>query len=108
MFDVTLNRVYFEGVCFKLTSSWPPARVKWGWELRLLRHFAPMCAKTATTADVAEFRELSFCAQARYLRAICSELDLHFGPEVIPSSPWEPRVPQMAPRSPKGAKGGPK
>ena len=29
----------FGGVCFKLTSSWPPARVKWGWELRRLLHF---------------------------------------------------------------------
>ena len=56
-------------------------------------------------ADVAEFREVTFCAQARYLRAICSELDFHSGPEVIPSSPWEARVPQMAPQSPKEAKG---
>ena len=31
--------VLFEGVCFKLTPSWLPARLKWGWELRLLRHF---------------------------------------------------------------------
>ena len=53
----------------------------------------------------AQLREVSFCAQARYL-AICSELDVHFGPKVIPSSAWEPNVPQMAPRSPKGAKGG--
>ena len=33
------NHLSFEGVCCKLMSSWPPARVKWGWELRPLRHF---------------------------------------------------------------------
>ena len=31
--------LYFEGVCSKLTSSWPPARVKGGWELPAKSHF---------------------------------------------------------------------
>ena len=78
-----------------------PKRVKWGWELRLLRHVG------ANTPAAAEFREVTFCTQVRYLRAICSELDVHFGPKVISSPPWEPKVPQMAPRSSKGAKGRP-
>ena len=70
---------------------------------------APLCAHWALPAPAAaEFHEVTFCAQARYLRAICSELDVHFGPQVIPSSPWEPKVPPMAPRSSKGAKVGPK
>ena len=45
-------------------------------------------------AEGAEFREVTFCAQAHYLRAICLELDVHFGPKVIPSSLGSPRCPQ--------------
>ena len=66
---------------------------------------APLWADIAlAAARGGEFREVTFCAQVAYFRAICSELDVHFGPKVIPSSPWEPKVPQMAPRRPKGAK----
>ena len=39
---------------------------------------------------------------------ILTETDVHFRPQVIPSSPWEPKVSQMASRSPKGAKGTPR
>ena len=56
-------------------------------------------------ATGAEFREVTFCAQVGYFRTICSELEVHFGPKVIPSSTLEPKVPQMDPRRPKGAKG---
>jgi len=31
----------------------------------------------ALAALAAEFREVTFCAQARYLKAICSEVDVH-------------------------------
>ena len=57
----------------------------------------------AAVVAAGDFREVTFYAQASYLRHICLELDVHFGPKVIPSSPWEPKVLQMAPRSPKGS-----
>ena len=53
----------FEGVCSKLTSSWPPARVKRSWELRLLRHFVWICANMEASA--AEFREVTFMRRHR-------------------------------------------
>ena len=77
--------------------------MKWGWELRLLRHFGGIGRSRQSRG--AEIREVTFCAQVAYLIAIRLELDVHFRPKVIPSSPWEPKVPQMAPRSPKRAKG---
>ena len=56
----------------------------------------------------AEFREVTFYAQASQTLQIMTGRDVHFRPQVIPSSTCEPKVLQMVPRSLKGAKGWPK
>ena len=53
----------------------------------------------------AEFREVTFYAQARYLKPICPEKDIHFGLKVIPSPLGSPRCskwPRGVPREPQG------
>ena len=97
-----LQLLLFRGVC--LNYSHPGPRREWSrvGSCSSCATLGPYCANTA------EFREVVFCAQARYLRATCSELGVHFAPKVIPSSPWEPKAPQVAQRNPKGAKGKPK
>ena len=67
-----LMMVLFEGVCSKLTSSWPPAR-----EVGLgTAALAPLCADPGVAAD--EFREVIFYAQVHANRHICSELGVQF------------------------------
>ena len=60
----------------------------------------------AVGAVGAEFREVIFCAQARYLRAICSELDVHCWPKSAQAPLGSPRCPKWfhgVPREPKGS-----
>ena len=67
----------------------------------------PLCALAASCgARGTVFREVTFCAQVAYLRAICSELDVHFQPESVQAPLGSPRCPkwlQGAPREPKGS-----
>ena len=72
---VTSKYIYkfsFEGVSFKLTSSWPPARG------RGVASCGPDATSGGSGGSAGEFREAIFYAQARYFRHICSELDVHF------------------------------
>ena len=39
MYSIYIYVYIICGSLSKLTSSYPPARVKWGWELRPVRHF---------------------------------------------------------------------
>ena len=52
------QKYLFEGVCYELTSSWPPARVKGGCELRAKCHFVRIGGSPGIPAD--EFREVIF------------------------------------------------
>ena len=84
----------FEGVSFKLTSSWPPARGRG----------VASCGPDATSAGSGgEFREARFYAQARANRHICSELGVQFSKNPR-KSPW---APQGTPRQPQGPQGTP-
>ena len=68
------------------------------------------CGSCATLGGLGEsapeFREVSFYAQASQTLSILTETDVHFRPQVIPSSPWEPKVSKWShgvPREPKGS-----
>ena len=67
---------------------------------------------TTSGESAGEFREARFCAQARYLRHICSESDPHFGRIFSKFQKTPQRDPTGAPRRPKGlqrtAKGNPR
>ena len=123
--------ILFEGVCSELTSSWPPARVKWGWELRLLRHFAPIMRWVRWVLWVPRGHFL--CAGAlleSHLLGIGrpfwtqSHPKLPLGAQGAPNgptesqgsqrgtkvtprrAPWEPKAPQRLPKgSPKSPQG---
>ena len=52
-----------------------------------------------------EFREANFYAQARYLRAIGPELEVHFGSKsgnLVLSTPRHPKGPKKTPKGPQG------
>ena len=79
--------------------------MKWGWELRLLTQFAPIggCGGCGRRIPRGYF----LCAGA-LLESHLLGIGRPLLTQVRPSSTWEPKVPQMAPRRPKGAKGKPK
>ena len=56
----------------------------------------------------AEFREVSFEAQPSQMLQTMTEMDVHFPPQVIPSSTWEPKVPQRDPPASQGSRMGAK
>ena len=93
----------FEGVCLQLTSSWPPARVKWGWELRLLCHFAWIIRCRGCRARIPRGHFLcAGCGLESHLlgigRLILSEIDyIALGRPRGP--PWQPKAPQSGPRA---------
>ena len=100
----------------KLTSSWLPARVKWGWELRLLRHFGWIVRCRGCRARVPRRHFLcAGCGLESHLlgigRLILSEIDyIALGRPRGP--PWQPKGSQSGPRAaqrdPKGPQSRPK
>ena len=102
-----LTITLFEGVYFKLTSSWPPARE------RGVASCSPDAASAGSGGSgglAGEFREAIFYAQARANRHICSELGVQFlkNPGKSPWAPQgTPKQPQGPPRDPQGIPKGP-
>ena len=88
-------RFLFEGVSFKLTSSWPPARGKG------VASCGPDATSAGSAGSAGEFQEARFYAQARANRHIYSELGVQFSTN-LRKLPW---APQGTPRDPQGAQG---
>ena len=84
--------VSFEGVSFKLTSSWPPARG------RGVASCGPDATSGGSGGSAGDFREAIFYTQARANKHICSELGVQFSTN-LRKSPWPP---QGTPRDPQG------
>ena len=93
--------IYFEGVCFELTSSWSPARVE-GWVPS--RGPNPISAGTRRHAltRVDEFPDRIFCRQAAYISNTYSELGGPKMREMMSNSIWGPIGAHGAPRGAHG------
>ena len=60
VYTVLFMCMLFEGVCSKLTSSWPPARVERDGGMRPCRHFAGDCRGNRGPGDI-HTRPLYLC-----------------------------------------------
>ena len=103
----------FEGVCFKLTSSCPPAQVTGVGSCGPCATL--MGSAAAGAAAAAEPLEVNFFAQAADLRAVGSELEVQsrqtwtMSPLADPGDlHGHPSDPRAAQRDPKGRKSRPK
>ena len=103
-----IDHILFEGVSFKLTSSWPPAQ---GRGVASCSPDAASAGSAGSGGSAGEFLEAIFYAQARANRHIYSELRVHFLKNLGKSS-WAtqgtPRQPQGPPRDPQGTPKGPR
>ncbi len=123
--------ISFWGSLSKLTSSWPPARVKWGWELRPLLHFGGILRWRRSHRWVPRGHFLcAGCVLESHLLGIGrpfwtpSHPKLPLGAQGAPNgptesqgsqrktkvtarrAPWEPKAPQrLSKRSPKSPQG---